>query len=655
MSFSGLYRRPSGIYVLRLVVPARWRVFLGRGEIHSSTGCHDLPEAKLIASRFQVYWREQFANPQMDVNQLVAGSPLLSGKDAVIGIVEAASAAGLTINELLGELQRTPGARLVVHATGWQGWRVPDLSKIDKDGAGYVLNDVEEHGDVVVWSRALYCQDNRATVGRLKAAGYSDEEMFLIPKTQVRAALFLLDVQRITPADCSVQKSLVEAIRVRLAGSVSPTALEASRGPANAVAAAPAMALDPITARHGKMRFSELFALMKATKKSWSQGTLNRMTTEAGLFQELMHDPELGSIEIETVTEYAARLSMLPSDIYQAKRKFKTDSLTEIAEIAECKKLKCKESKTVIGHVHRLSEILGWAADGDVRKMAFNPASGFGRNDKKNKKKKKQDNRDAFSDDDLDLIFSADWFKTGTGKFNKSGSTNWRPHYYWLPLMGLFVGGRINELSQLYLKDVVQSKSGVWYFDFNLDDRDKIKDEDGEDIGPDGSLKTINSERIVPVHDCLIRFGLLDYIEALEKVGHNRLFPELKHDAIKGYGKPAGSWFNERYLGRKLGMKRDGRKTFHSFRHTCLTTLGHLENPEIGERVIAELAGHVRGETESGNVYIKDRAAEKLKPTIDRLDFAAVADVAPFKSQDGLKAIKWALRLKQGNARVRKP
>ncbi|MDP2882482.1 MAG: site-specific integrase, partial [Azonexus sp.] len=448
---------------------------------------------------------------------------------------------------------------------------------------------------------------------------------------------------------CPVRLGISVQVPSEWLSSLGRNSQEASRGAANGVVAVPAIALDPITARHGKMRFSELFALMKATK-TWCQGTLSRMTTEAGLFQELMHDPELGSIEIETVTEYAAKLSRLPPDIYQAKRKFNTDSLAEIAEIAEREKLKRKESITVNGHVRRLSEILGWATESRVRKMAFNPASGFGKDDKKNKKKK-QDNRDEFSDDDLALIFSADWFKTGTGKFNKSGSTNWRPHYYWLPLVGLFVGGRINELSQLYLKDIVKSESGVWYFDFNLDDRDKIKDDGGNDIGPDGSLKTINSERIVPMHDCLVRLGLIVYVEALKKAGHKRLFPELKHDDVKGYGKPAGSWFNERYLGKTLGMKRDGRKTFHSFRHTFLTALGHLENPEIGERVIAEIAGHVRGETESANVYIKDRAAEKLKPVIDRLDFAAVADVAPFKSQDGLKAIKWALRLKLSAAR----
>jgi hypothetical protein len=42
---SCIYRRTSGIYVVRLVVPARLRPAIGRSEVHVSTGLRELNAA----------------------------------------------------------------------------------------------------------------------------------------------------------------------------------------------------------------------------------------------------------------------------------------------------------------------------------------------------------------------------------------------------------------------------------------------------------------------------------------------------------------------------------------------------------------------------------------------------------------------------------
>jgi len=131
-------------------------------------------------------------------------------------------------------------------------------------------------------------------------------------------------------------------------------------------------------------------------------------------------------------------------------------------------------------------------------------------------------------------------------------------------LLALTTGGRLNELAQLYLDDVRQSENGTWYLDFNLDGADKL-DADDSDLGPDKSLKTVNSIRVVPLHALIVNAGLPNYVNALREAGHDRLFPELKRDAIKGYGKPAGSWFNERFLGRRLRIERNGKKPSIAF------------------------------------------------------------------------------------------
>ena len=56
---SCLYRRPSGVYAVRLIVPKRLRETIGRTEIHTSTGVSNLGTAKVAALKIQLYWREQ--------------------------------------------------------------------------------------------------------------------------------------------------------------------------------------------------------------------------------------------------------------------------------------------------------------------------------------------------------------------------------------------------------------------------------------------------------------------------------------------------------------------------------------------------------------------------------------------------------------------
>jgi len=88
------------------------------------------------------------------------------------------------------------------------------------------------------------------------------------------------------------------------------------------------------------------------------------------------------------------------------------------------------------------------------------------------------------------------------------------------------------------------------------------------------TLKTKQSERIVPLHPELRRLGFLRFVE---EVGHSggtdawlfeAISPESK-DGAKAWSK----WFG-RYL-RTIGIT-DTRKVFHSFRHTfhSVTHLG---------------------------------------------------------------------------------
>lgn len=173
---SCLYRRPSGVYAVRIVVPKRLRDLVGRGEIHTTTGLRDWNAAKLAALKIQLHWREQLM--ALDLEKLSAGSPLLLG-EGLIPIEEAARAIGLTPGSLLGEMRndRTP---IYVQAQAWQGWQVPDLTAIERDynGSGFVLNDVEAQGCKHTLSGSARVYDSAATIANLIADGETSESTF---------------------------------------------------------------------------------------------------------------------------------------------------------------------------------------------------------------------------------------------------------------------------------------------------------------------------------------------------------------------------------------------------------------------------------------------------------------------------------------------
>jgi integrase len=138
----------------------------------------------------------------------------------------------------------------------------------------------------------------------------------------------------------------------------------------------------------------------------------------------------------------------------------------------------------------------------------------------------------------------------------------------------------------------------------------------------------------------LIECGLIRWRDRLTKDGHIRLFPELKHDPTKGYSKAAVKWFSS-FL-RRMGWARNGRKVFHSFRHTlaseCLNQLG------LSEALTAQISGHKRGDSVLGSTYRKDVPPDVVT-AVNHLDFG-LPPIAKFDETAGLKALKDGLMRK---------
>ncbi|RML58192.1 Phage integrase-like protein [Pseudomonas syringae pv. pisi] len=202
----------------------------------------------------------------------------------------------------------------------------------------------------------------------------------------------------------------------------------------------------------------------------------------------------------------------------------------------------------------------------------------------------------AFTKADLHAIFSG-YLYTGTELIKSSAVF---PYQFWLPVLGLYTGGRLNELCQLDTEDVSKKEpEGIWTISMMDDERDRPLPK---------SLKNQSSRRILPIHSELIRMGFLTFVEQAAKEGRGKLFSDgLTYSPKKGWGSNAthffcrfpsqstsasGYFFKCGIRERDAEGKTDG-KNFHSFRHT-FTDLARESGAEA-YLVLPDLTGHSRG------------------------------------------------------------
>lgn len=181
--------------------------------------------------------------------------------------------------------------------------------------------------------------------------------------------------------------------------------------------------------------------------------------------------------------------------------------------------------------------VLGWAVENGL--IEHNVAAGIGVRDAK----VQREARLPYADADLRIIFGSPVYTEGKRPAAGGGEAA-----YWLPLMALYMGARLEELGQAFVSDVVKVK-GVPCLDIN-------------DEGEGKSVKTVSSRRTVPIHPELLRLGFQEYVASLDKSG--RLFPDLKPDQFEKQTGNFSKWWGR--WARGLGVT-DRRKVFHSFRH----------------------------------------------------------------------------------------
>ena len=208
-------------------------------------------------------------------------------------------------------------------------------------------------------------------------------------------------------------------------------------------------------------------------------------------------------------------------------------------------------SANVNAYLADLSSFMNWAVQEEY--LDRNPARGLRLPDEVSKR----DKRFPFSPQQLNMIFNAPIYRgclDGERNYFVSGIERPQNARFWIPLIALHTGMRLNEICQLDITDV-RAIDGIQCF---------IVSKESLVGSTDKQLKTRTSERIIPVHPNLLDFGLLKFIEKRGQVGEVKLFGEIAPGPRGIRAVAFSKWFT--LFTRKSGAARD-RTCFHSFRH----------------------------------------------------------------------------------------
>jgi len=295
---------------------------------------------------------------------------------------------------------------------------------------------------------------------------------------------------------------------------------------------------EPVSEPEGSITLAEL------AQEYWSENNSNwkpRTVTEYTVMQEFL----LKFIGAETLVN---RVS------YQMGRDY----------LAACKKKKNPNTGKTLSD-SRVNTYVGYAsAVFNFAKrhnhIKDNPFQGL---QIKGKKVRPDKMRDIFSTKDLKLMFC---------KSQEYGQdTCLHPQRFWVPLLGLFTGCRIDELCQLRVSDI-RTEDDIYYIDINEDQKQK-------------SVKS-SEARQVPLHPFIIDdLHFPEYVRSLNPKG--MLFPQLKYVKNR-WGHSVSQWFGR--FKKKAGVVAPpNTKVFHSFRHNLSTNLKYNMVPT---EMIDEITGH---------------------------------------------------------------
>jgi len=201
---------------------------------------------------------------------------------------------------------------------------------------------------------------------------------------------------------------------------------------------------------------------------------------------------------------------------------------------------------------------------------------------------------------------------------------------YWLPILALYTGARLNELCQMEPRRLIQHNSR-WHIDLlTIYDRNEIesavKDLPGEEkVKARLKLKTASARRQIPIHDDLVKIGFIDFVEQRRNdPKYTRLFPNLRRDQFGYFSSAIGKRLNRDI--KRAGAKNDDT-SFYSFRHNFASALERALVPHrTKDRIMGHLVVGAQGH------YTEPELEDVETAVIERVTFPDV-DISPYLSR----------------------
>jgi len=333
--------------------------------------------------------------------------------------------------------------------------------------------------------------------------------------------------------------------------------------------------------------------------EGWRGQTLAQNKTSYAMFVECCGDIPVTAYERKHLAAFYDLLRALPK-LYSKSAAWRGLPLAEIAARTKEENHEHLAMKTIKRHFAALGRLFAHLKErGEY--LGENPAYGFKFPDKGRARYK----RNMWEGEPLKKLFGSPVW-TGCyseGRRSRPGTHIIKDEKYWLPLLGLYHGNRLEEFAQLHRADV-RKEEDIWFLDIN-DEGDK-------------QVKNEQSKRRVPLHPELLRLGFLNYVETIAPNENDRVFPLLRPG---GPDDKLGFFFTKwwsRYR-KDVGVYEKGLD-YHSFRASVATKLAQAN---VSLEVRNELLGHEGKSTDERN-YQKGFPLKLLADAIAKVSWPEV-------------------------------
>jgi integrase len=313
------------------------------------------------------------------------------------------------------------------------------------------------------------------------------------------------------------------------------------------------------------------------------------------------------------VTAFLDLLRQMPA-LYGRSPKDKDLSLQQLISRAEAEQAKRLAEKTVKRHLSALAVFFKYAVDKGYMTVAARAEMVDDRSFKTNVGAR--DQRDAWTSEELKKLFASPvWTGCHPTFRSQAGPEIIRDAFFWLPLLALFHGARLEEFADLYRRDVIKD-GATWAIKI------VATAEDPETGQKARRLKTLGAARTIPLHPELIRLGFLDYVQETAPGPNDPLFPDIAPQGPDGKRGPRVTrWFVE--YRKTIGLYRPG-VGMHAMRHTAITRLTDSIKGFKQKRHRDFMMGHAAGGTQGDVRYDKGDQLAQAAATLALLKFPEI-------------------------------